>query len=769
MTGIDPDLARWISAPGTDPQNPLLRTRLVLGSPPTSARLLVTGLGVFRSFLNGAPAPASRLDPGLTDARARVPVCGTEVTELLTPGENILAIALGRGFHDMATPNEWRWDQAPWRGPVRAWAHLEVACADGSTLTVTTGDGWRTSPGPVTFDSMYEGETFAPTEDPRAWLLPGYDDSGWVTAIPAADVGSPRLQTQLQEPVVITEEISPRLVSQSGDRTVLDLGKVVAGWCRYQLAESVDPQAGPVEVIARHGEKLREDGTVDDDNRHIWTDRFQQDRVRLEPAFARAFEPQLSYKGFRYVQLEAVTGNLAEVEVTGILAHADLDPASTLACSDPYLEQFDTAMRASLRNNLHHVPTDTPMHEKNGWTGDALTSLPAMFTSFDMRSMLHKWLLDQVDGQRADGSLPVISPSPGWGYEELSPAPEWTTLLPVLIDELATEYGDTALVAEHGAAAAAYLRYELSRRDSEGLISSVLGDYLSPGTPGPAREDKRLSGTLFVARALRALAHAIELADVAAAGSSEPTTSAAVGGGDAAPGRTEAQGAGLPAPRRLRAEAAELEAAVNAVFLDRERGLYVAGTSEEYRQTSNALALTCQIVPEELIDQVVANLVADIRARGDHHDCGHIGVRFLLPVLSLHGHGELAMRVLATPSAPGWRAWLEADNSTFMEMWHQPRSCSHYFMGTPVTWIHEHVAGLRRGRDGWREFVIGPDMDVPVGRIEMTRETIHGQIALRVDRPSRELDVVVPSGTRARVLLPGRDSLLEPGAHTVRW
>src|SRR5699024_10476899 len=281
----------------------------------------------------------------------------------------------------------------------------------------------------------------------------------------------------------------------------------------------------------------------------------------------------------------------------------------------------------------------TPMHEKNGWTGDGLTALPAMSAAFDMRRMLRTWLTDQVDGQRSDGSLSVIAPNPGWGYEELSPAPEWTTLLPVLIDELATEYGDTDLVGEHGTAAARYLDYELSRRDGDGLIPSVLGDYLSPGTSGPAREDKRLTGTLFVARALRSFAHAIEL------------------GGTSA----------LPAPSDLREQAGELEAAVNAVFLDAERGIYVSGNGEGYRQTSNALALECGSVPEQLAGTVAGNLAAHVRARGDHHDCGHIGVRFLLPVLSRHGYGDLALRVLENPTAPGWRAWLDAGNTTFME------------------------------------------------------------------------------------------------------
>src|SRR5690625_3663244 len=108
---VDDALGRQ-EAPRRPPPRPPPRPRAAPAAPPVAARLLVTGLGACRAFLTGAPAPASRLDPGLTDARARVPVCEVEVTELLGTGENVLAIALGRGFHNMATPNEWRWDQA---------------------------------------------------------------------------------------------------------------------------------------------------------------------------------------------------------------------------------------------------------------------------------------------------------------------------------------------------------------------------------------------------------------------------------------------------------------------------------------------------------------------------------------------------------------------------------------------------------------------------------------------------------------------------------
>src|SRR5690606_851988 len=117
----------------------------------------------------------------------------------------------------------------------------------------------------------------------------------------------------------------------------------------------------------------------------------------------------------------------------------------------------------------------------------------------------------------------------------------------------------------------------------------------------------------------------------------------------------------------------------------------------------------------------------------------------------------------------GWKAWLEAGNSTFAEMWEEPRSHSHYFMGTPVTWIHEHVAGLRRGPEGWGQFLVAPDPAIPVGRIAMTRTTDQGEIALEVDRESRTLALTVPDGARARVELPGLTEDLSPGNHRLSW
>ncbi|HEY5783274.1 MAG TPA: alpha-L-rhamnosidase N-terminal domain-containing protein [Microlunatus sp.] len=61
MTETTPPTAGWITAPGVDPQHPLLRTTFAPRDRVTSARLLVTGLGAFHAHLNGSRVAADEL------------------------------------------------------------------------------------------------------------------------------------------------------------------------------------------------------------------------------------------------------------------------------------------------------------------------------------------------------------------------------------------------------------------------------------------------------------------------------------------------------------------------------------------------------------------------------------------------------------------------------------------------------------------------------------------------------------------------------------
>ena len=86
MTETTPSTASWITAPGADPQHPILRTTFTPRDRVTSARLLVTGLGAFHAHLNGSRVSADELAPGQTHFGKTVLLNAYDVTDLINRG-----------------------------------------------------------------------------------------------------------------------------------------------------------------------------------------------------------------------------------------------------------------------------------------------------------------------------------------------------------------------------------------------------------------------------------------------------------------------------------------------------------------------------------------------------------------------------------------------------------------------------------------------------------------------------------------------------------
>ena len=66
------------------------------------------------------------------------------------------------------------------------------------------------------------------------------------------------------------------------------------------------------------------------------------------------------------------------------------------------------------------------------------------------------------------------------------------------------------------------------------------------------------------------------------------------------------------------------------------------------------MPLAYGLVPADHEDAVYANLVADIRSRGNHLNTGAIGTKQLLPVLTEHGDVDLAYTVATQTTYPSW-------------------------------------------------------------------------------------------------------------------
>ncbi|GHH94022.1 family 78 glycoside hydrolase catalytic domain [Streptomyces capillispiralis] len=710
-----------VSVAVPDRPAPLLRRAFTVRKEVSAARLHISGLAYYEAHLNGRRVGRQVLDPGFTDYDETVLYAVHDVTALLERGENALGVTLGRGFFGMTTPNVWNWHRAPWHGEPCLLAQLEIDHPDGSRTTVVSDGDWRLADGPTRSDSLYAGETFDARLLPAGWTRPGFDDSAWRPAgVRQAPAGT--LRAQPHDPIEIVETVRPTGITELRPGVyVVDMGRTMAGWTRLTVR---DATPGTV-VRLVHGEKLKEDGSVHAETGHV-PGRFQTDEYVCAGGAEEVWEPSFSYKGFRYVQIGGLPARPSAEQVLGRVVHTRVEEVSDFSCSEPFYEWLDGAMRRTVLNNLHGIPTDTPMYEKNGWTGDAQLGAPVMAYAFGVHRLLSKWLGDLADSQTAAGQLPVIVPSGGWGYGDLGPSPEWTTVYPFVVREMYRVYGDERVAREHWAPLVRYLDWELSRL-RDGLAVTALGDYLPPGYGGNPPEDTRLTATAYLHRALL---HTAETGDLLG----ERETAA-----------------------RYRAAAGRLRDAFNAAFLGPE-GHYRTAKDPGYRQTSNAVPLAFGLVPPGARASVVDSLVRDIEERGNHLDTGALGTSVLLRVLCAHGHPDVAHAVATQRTYPGWGHWHEHGADTMWEMWPlDSRSRDHYFQGTVVQWLYENVAGLRPGDAGYRTFVVRPDARTGVDWARTSLRTVRGPAAVswaRIDGRLR-LAVRVPVGATADVHVPG--------------
>src|SRR5690606_33747829 len=202
--------------------------------------------------------------------------------------------------------------------------------------------------------------------------------------------------------------------------------------------------------------------TVEASTGHV-PGRFQVDEYTARGTGEEVWEAKFSYKGFRYVQLDGLPSAPTTDTVTMRVVHSDVAEITEFDCDEPTYVQLERMMRRTVLNNLHSFPTDTPMYEKNGWTGDAQVGAPTMALTLGLAPFFTKWLGDLRDSQIDSDQIPVIVPSGGWGYQELAPAPEWTTVYPYLLREMHLWYGDTRVLSEHWGQALADVDRELGR------------------------------------------------------------------------------------------------------------------------------------------------------------------------------------------------------------------------------------------------------------------------------------------------------------------
>ncbi|MCW4386241.1 glycoside hydrolase family 78 protein [Salinibacterium sp. SYSU T00001] len=716
------------------------------------ATLRITAHGIYQGFLDGVRIGDHELAPGYTEYGSRLQV--QEFALDLHAGEHCLAVELSDGWY---------------RGQVGLYRHADqwgtqtalLAQLDGDGVDVATDKAWQARAADHTAD-LIAGECI----DLRSldgWQHPGYDDSGW-EPVAVEQRGYETLVPQEAPPVRRIEELAPRSIRRLGDRQIIDFGQNVAGWTRLA-------RLGPrgTELTLTHAEALTPEGDVTQVNLApdipalgVKLPAGQVDTV-ISAGPGSSFEPRHSTRGFRYLAVDGLDDDLEAQDVTAVVVHSDLPRTGWFTCSDPSLNALHEAAVWSFRGNAIDIPTDCPVRERAGWTGDWQIFVPTAAYLYDVADFSAKWLRDLAAGQWPDGTIGNFAPMPrGEGRESpgafMNGSAGWGDAAIIVPWELYRAYGDPAVLEESWPMMLRWI----------GRVRELAETGRHASRTGPVQPHERYlwdSGFHFGEWLVPEPSGDFDFGELMAADKGDTATAYYRHST-----RLLSQIAAVLGREEQAAAFAELAQRIRSAW---QREYLVDGRVQPATQANCVRALAFDLVDDPA--PVVQQLVELIEAAGDHLATGFLATPYLLPVLAEHGRADVAFRLLQQRSWPSWLGMIEQGATTMWERWEgydasgMPfESHNHYSKGAVISFLHRHVAGIRPVEPGYRRFSVQPVMGGGLGHAEGRLVTPLGEIVSvwELSESRFELSVTVPAGATAEVVLPdgGRHEVAE-GRH----
>jgi alpha-L-rhamnosidase len=722
-------LAQWIGYPaGWAGRALYFRRDFKLPAAAASARVYVAGIGCHELRLNGRKVGDGVLEPAQTCYDKRVLYITHDVTALLRPGPNVIGAIVGNGWHGMAK--------------LRLQMHVRHPGGKETVIRSTPGPfSWMVGVGPITHHGIYDGETYDARLEDDGWDTPAYATArargmSWAMAQGVEPPGGQMVAQEIEPMRVLDTHEAASISRPRRGVYVLDMGQNLAGWARLRLRAKRGTQ-----VTMRFAESLNDDGTVNQQN--LYTARAT-DTYIARGGGMEGYEPRTTYHGFRYIQVDGLPAKPTKQTVVARVVRSAMDIRGRFACSSDILNRIHRAVVWTEAGNQHGVPTDCPQRaERMGWLNDLTARTEQAVYNFDLSRFYAKFSRDIADAQLPTGEVPDTVPL-RWGFYPACPVSLAMVLIPRLVSQ---HWGNRRLLEECYQPMRNWVDC-LVRLSEGGILKlSRWGDWSEPsGNPeklGPAKSRRtpgELVSTAFLAQHARLLSRTA--------------------------GRLGRRGDRLTYARL----AQRVTTAFNRHFWDSRRGVYGTGS-----QACNALAVMFELASGPRALSAVEAIVRDVRARGEHLSTGNIATKYVLEVLSSHGHHDLACRVASASTYPSWGYMLSRGATTIWERWEHAtggamNSHNHPMLGSVGAWFYRHVAGLRVADDafGSDHFIIEPRPAGGITNASASLRTIRGPASVdwRLDGDAMRVEVEVPMGATAQVRLAGLD--VSEGAQPLR-
>jgi alpha-L-rhamnosidase len=594
--------------------------------------------------------------------------------------------------------------------------------------TIVTDGSWLALPG-------------VPASPPDGWNTASFDDSSW----PAANVLGPY-------------GVGPwdtNILTPTGPSKTYTFGITTSGWAKITMKGT----AGTI-VDIEYSEKLNSDGTVQSEGNGSTG---QTDVYVMKGGGPETYEPKYGWKGYEYVEITTSPSTpggapppLPDIlSVTGVIAHTALPTSGNFTSSSKLLNEYQTAQANTILNNQYSYGSDTPVYEKGGWTNDNGDYSDSEMDNFDAESYYDEMMQNFDDSQDSAGNIGVLVPTPP-GDDNVDPL--WGGSYLLIEYNMYEQYDNLAIIRRDYDNMAAYVNDLDGQIASSGYIyqGTTYGDWSVPSNGNPPSSE--MLGSMFLYR---------ETEDLS-------LMAAAIG---------NASGAS-----KYASLAADIRTAVNNEFYDAADSEYrdplglnshayggPSGviTSTAYDQTANVFGLAFGLAPAGTTQPIAEGLAANVTADGNHLSTGANGSKYILPMLSDYGYGDLAYLVATNPTAPGWGQWfLQCGATTMWEAWEDSscdtaRSRDHAFMGTVDDWLYSGIAGISSTSPAFRTVSIDPTPGGGLTHASAYETTPLGRVssAWTESGTSFALTVQVPVGSTASVCVPAAtaQSVMESG------
>ncbi|MFD2332868.1 family 78 glycoside hydrolase catalytic domain [Cohnella sp. GCM10020058] len=642
-------------------------------------------------------------------------------------------------------------------------AQLEIVYRDGTRHTCQTDESWQVLEEiPHQCATPYQQnrrlsaiEVYDAAKISPDWNLASGTSGTFGQAVQAR-IGRkewPMKWQELQEGG-IEEEIAPVLAgevsSRSEDETkqVFDVGKIVSGWPRITLKG----YAG-ITIRLRYSEALEQDGSV---KRYVAneTAQFYYDEYTMRGEARECWQPDFSYKAFRYVEVTGYPEKLLPGDnLTVVSAHTALAQEGRFRCSNPLLNDLYAVAIQTQKNNVLGQAVDCPHREQAQYLADTDLQAELLLYNFDAAKALEKTLGDFADAQLTNGTFPFVTPT---NYEEREPTgfcafysespegrgirgeeprqydpeghlqiPEWDTHFCTLLWKVYYQSGDERLLSRHYETAKRLADYFLGIADAEtGLIPLGKGWHISDW-PYPSVEQSSDFLTVLNLKVLQAVRILAAIAGLLHRQKEQETYAV---------------------------KADHLAMCIRKAFFDEEKGLYRdCSGSDKTHQGVNALALAYDVVPAERRSMAIESVAAK------PWECKTVLSLPLLRVLFENRKEEAAYRLLTREEYPGWGYMICQGATTLWEGWDDMESHCHAWNGYPGRMLQEYVAGIAATAPGFAEVSIRPYMPDELLFAEATVPTVRGMLLTRWEKKENgeaSFFVKIPPGVSGVVTIP---------------